>query len=149
MIARLPGFGFLRPVNIRISDYPATYEFSFKGGLRKLPDDAPVDATMRSDCLDFIFKFDWGYDTLTVNGRFQAEMDGFDKMTKSFALGPLNNTGRYIKPGLIFDLAFIREFLSMLGRFTTRMRNAAKKKQAELPAVDHGGSPAASSTSLH
>jgi hypothetical protein len=76
-------------------------------------------------------------------------MDGFDKMTKSFAVGPLNNTGRYIKPGLVLDVAFIGEFLSMLRRFTKRMRNAAKKKQAEQPAVDHGGSPAASSTSLH
>jgi hypothetical protein len=68
LIARMPGFNFLKPLNIRVSDYPATYEFSFKHGLRKLSDDAPVDVEMRSDSLDFVFKFDWGYDTLTVNG---------------------------------------------------------------------------------
>ena len=41
----------------------------------------------------FIFKNEFGFDTLTVNGNFDCNKNGFSKMVKSFAIGSLNAMG--------------------------------------------------------
>ena len=52
---------------------------------------------MSSDSLEYIFKFDYGFDTLLVNARFKALPINIKKMKKNFMIGSLNNTGRYIR----------------------------------------------------
>ena len=47
---------------------------------------------MHSDSLLFIFKNEFGFDTLTVNGCFQTKSSQFTKVTKTLALGSLNAT---------------------------------------------------------
>jgi hypothetical protein len=78
---------------------------------------------MSSENLDFIFLNEFGYDTLTVNGRFEASTGGFSRMTKNFAIGSLNALGLGIKPSLILNadvllllLAKLRAFLQKLER---------------------------------
>jgi hypothetical protein len=129
LISKLP-LGFLAPLNIHVTDHAAVYRFSFRGGLQKLPPHNTPDVSMDSDSLNYVFLFDWGYDTLTVNGRFQANPAGFRKMTKSFAIGPLNNTGRYVSLKLLCDFSFIKAFLSALGKFTKRLRHAKVGQEA-------------------
>ena len=48
---------------------------------------------MYSRSLYLIFKQDFGFDTLTVNGCFEERKNGFLKMSKCFAIGNLNNLG--------------------------------------------------------
>ena len=121
MIKLVPGFGFFRPFTILLHDRNAVYQFDITKGLIRMPDGTKYDVRMHSESLDFVFKFDWGYDTLTVNGRFNADMDGFAKMTKSFSVGPLNNTGRTVSFKLFFDFEMIGNFLGALYRFGKRM----------------------------
>ena len=67
------------------------------------------DVRMHSESLKFIFDNDFGFDTLTVNGRFESTRKGFSKMVKSFSLGSLNALGIGLKFNLIkrFDLIML------------------------------------------
>ena len=52
---------------------------------------------MHSNSLAFIFDYDYGFDTLIVNARFKSNFEYFQTVKKTFMLGTLNNTGRYLK----------------------------------------------------
>ena len=80
------------------------------------------DVKMHSSSLSYIFRFDWGYDTLMVNGRFEADMRNFNKMTKTFSLGTLNNTGRFINLRLLIDTTFLYAFARALRKFARRLK---------------------------
>ena len=69
---------------------------------------ADADVQLASESLAYVFNHDWGYDTLEVNGRFRATPEGHKRMVKTFFLGPLNNTGRYLHPKTLFEPSFLR-----------------------------------------
>src|SRR6266516_911481 len=54
--------------------------------------------SLSSESLAFLLKFDWGFDTLMVNGRFRTSPRDYKRAMKTFYIGPLNNTGRYLHP---------------------------------------------------
>lgn len=96
--------GFLRPVKIGLYDYPGeVFEFSAWKGLR--PSGGEPDAVMHSSSLDFIFRRGFGFDTLLVNGRFEADADGFRKLSRAFGITIINNNGRRIGWRAIKDAA--------------------------------------------
>jgi hypothetical protein len=103
-LARItPMLGALRPVAIRLSDLDTVVEASAFSPLRDLGPAAPSDAVMASESLSFIFRHEFGYDTLVVNGRFEAGAAGFRRMRRLFALGSLNAAGLSLGPSLLFD----------------------------------------------
>ena len=53
--------------------------------------------SLSSDSLMFVFKYDYGFDTLQVNARLKCDDSYLKKVTKCLIIGSLNNTGRYIK----------------------------------------------------
>lgn len=63
--------------------------------------------SLSSESLAFLLKFDWGFDTLMVNGRFRASPRDYQRVMKTFYLGPLNNTGRYLHPRTLVDRDFV------------------------------------------
>jgi hypothetical protein len=79
---------------------------------------------MHSSSLAFIFKNPFGFDTLTVNGRFEATPKGFAKMTKSLALGSLNAMGLYIGPRLVSDYQVVVLLLRRLAGVLQKMSRA-------------------------
>ena len=126
LIRTFPMIGFLRPLDIMVYDLASVYTFSFPHGLVKKdagPDDSisQYDVGMHSSSLLYVFRFDWGYDTLMVNGRFEASMKNFNKMTKTFSIGTLNNTGRFVSFRLLFDSNFLRSFTRALRNFARRL----------------------------
>ena len=64
--------------------------------LKKNFNNEEIDIEMSSDSLEYIFKYDYGFDTLLVNARFKALPKNINKVTKNFIIGSLNNTGRFI-----------------------------------------------------
>ena len=121
-IRRIPLTGFLGPLKILVYDLDAVYEFSFEEGLVLMDTHEIYDVKMHSSSLSYIFRFDWGYDTLMVNGRFEADMRNFNKMTKTFSLGTLNNTGRFINLRLLIDTTFLYAFARALRKFARRLK---------------------------
>ena len=87
--------------------------------------DEDPDVEMHSESLNLIFRSDFGFDTLTVNGCFaERKMGGFSRMTKCLALGNLNNLGIRLSWGLIFNPAILLMFMRRLRKVAGRLRPA-------------------------
>ena len=110
-----------QPLAIRLSDLNITVRFSFFDDLRETVRGVSPDVEMSSDSLDFIFLNEFGYDTLTVNGRFEASTRGFGLMTKNFAVGSLNALGLGLKPSLVANTDVVFLLLGKLRSFLRRM----------------------------
>ena len=91
----------LRPVRMFLTDLGSVVEVSPFGPLRALDREAHFDAAMASECLSFVFRNEFGFDTLVVNGRFEASPAGFRRMQRTFALGSLNAMGLSLGPSLL------------------------------------------------
>ena len=111
---------FFQPINIFLLDHNKNYEFSLINGFQ-LKDSTTSDIKMHSESLQFIFKNDFGFDTLTVNGCFESTKEGFIKSTKSFALGTLNSMGLKLNILLIFNLKLIFFFLDLLKKVVKKL----------------------------
>ncbi len=124
LIRRMPLLGLLRPLTIEAHDLGCRYRLSLEHGLEPLGALRPPDAQtspnvrMHSSSLHYLLRHDWGYDTLAVNGRFEADLDGFKKMKKLLSIGSLNNAGHRLTVGLLFD----RDFLRMVRAAALRLR---------------------------
>ena len=111
--------GFL-PVRILLTDLDQIIEVSVMDGFKVVHGDH--DVSMHSSSLKFIFDNSFGFDTLTVNGRFEASADGFSKLTRSFAIGSLNGMGITLGYATIFRADLILKLLSLLFRVQKRLK---------------------------
>ena len=118
LIRQVPLVGLLRPVTVFAHDLDAAYRFSLEHGLERIGPAASCDVKMHSSSLHYLLRHEWGYDTLAINGRFEADLSGYTKMKKLFAVGSLNNAGRRLSTGLLFD----RTLLRMVWSAATRLR---------------------------
>ncbi|MBV9242590.1 MAG: MBL fold metallo-hydrolase [Acidobacteria bacterium] len=120
----VPVVDAFRPILIRLTDLRMTVRFSFFASLEATDDGTP-DVEMSSENLDFIFLNEFGYDTLTVNGRFEASTSGFARMTKNFAVGSLNALGLGIKPSLILNADVVLLLLKKLRSFLQKIERSS------------------------
>ena len=111
--------GFL-PVRVLLTDLNQVIEVSVMDGFEVVQGDH--DVSMHSSSLKFIFDNSFGFDTLTVNGRFEASADGFSKLTRSFAIGSLNGMGITLGYATIFRADLILKLLSLLFRVQKRLK---------------------------
>jgi hypothetical protein len=118
LLRRVPLLGAFRPVTIRLTDLETLVRVSVVDGFSVAAGRAP-DVAMHSSSLSFIFLNPFGYDTLTVNGRFDATPQGFARMTKSLAIGSLNAMGLSVSPRLLMNL---RVVLILLGHLAAVLR---------------------------
>jgi len=127
LIRNFKVMGFFQAFIIYVYDQDKYYLFDIKKGLVPTDQKKEFDVRIHSECLDYVFRFDWGFDTLTVNGRFESDLEGFAKMAKNFAIGPLNNTGRHVGMALLFDWEIISKFMGSMKSFLTTMKQANKE----------------------
>lgn len=119
VLRRLPVSGAFRPVRIRLTDLDLLCSVSVVDGMVSLPA-GPSEVEMHSTSLAFIFDQDFGFDTLTVNGRFEATSDGFVKLVRAFSIGSLNAMGLSLSwrlagnPRVVWIL--VRRLASVLAR---------------------------------
>jgi len=112
---KLPPFRYFQPLTLHLTDVNEVVVFDGREGLRSSQAiSAGCDASLSSESLAYIFRHDWGYETLEVNGRFRATPDGHRKMVKSLFLGSLNNTGRFLRLRTLLDARFLRRALVKL-----------------------------------
>jgi hypothetical protein len=125
LLRRLPLLGAFHPVTIRLTDLGATVSVSIVDGFAVAF--ASEDVAMHSASLSFIFNNPFGFDTLTVNGRFEATPQGFGKMTKSLAIGSLNAMGLAVSPKLVMNFKVV---LMLLRRLAGVVRNMTQGNRA-------------------
>lgn len=119
LLSRLRPLGAFQPVRVRLSDLDCVVSVSVVSGFVAVSErNQAVDVTMHSSSLLFLLKNEFGFDTLTVNGRFEAGPDGFARMMRSFAVGSLNALGLSISWHLMFSprlvLILMRHLLAVL-----------------------------------
>lgn len=114
-------FGAFQPVALRLTDLDRTVTVDFVGGFRQTPA-VGADIALHSASLDLIFKQDFGFDTLTVNGCFEERAPGgFQKMAKLFAIGNLNNMGIHLTPWIVLNVNLILMFLGRLKKVAAKL----------------------------
>jgi len=121
LVRKLRFLGTFQPIAIRLTDLDVLISFSLLDGIEALPG-GTADVAMHSSSLMFLLKNDFGYDTLTVNGRFECSTAGFAKMTRAFGIGSLNAMGISVAPSLVFNLRVLMILLGKLRQVMTRMR---------------------------
>jgi UDP-MurNAc hydroxylase len=126
LLRRLPALGAFHPVTIRLTDLATSVSVSIVDGFAPVPTGGE-DVAMHSSSLSFIFNQPFGFDTLTVNGRFEATPQGFGKMTKSLAIGSLNAMGLAVSPTLVMNLKVV---LMLLRRLAGVIRNMTPGNRA-------------------
>ena len=121
LLRKLPFLGTFQPIAIRLTDLDTLISFSLLDGIAVLRG-GTADVAMHSSSLLFLLKNDFGYDTLTVNGRFDCSTAGFAKMTRALGIGSLNAMGISIAPSLVFNLRVLMILLGKLRQVMTRMK---------------------------
>jgi len=115
VLMKLPPLRYFQPFTLYLTDLAQLVRFDMQNGVQPIAGIATdADVQLASESLAYVLKHDWGYDTLEVNGRFRATDDGHKRMVKTFFLGPLNNTGRYLHPKTFFEPSFLRRALGKL-----------------------------------
>ena len=113
--------GAFQKLNILFLDSKKNYEYSIFSGIKKT-DNKNYDISMHSESLSFIFKNEFGFDTLTVNGCFECAPQNFSKVSKTLAIGSLNAMGLKLNLGIIFKLDVILLFLKKLIVFLRKLK---------------------------
>jgi UDP-MurNAc hydroxylase len=91
----------LPPTVVRLSDLSIDVELSYREGLKQVKG-KQADIVTSSDSLNYCLQFDWGGDTLAVNGRYQTVPGGNARaFFRIFRVAAHNSAGNS------FDLAFI------------------------------------------
>ena len=113
---------FFQPLKIKLLDHNKVYKYTIFDGMVEDVNIKEYDIAMHSQSLSFIFKNEFGFDTLTVNGCFEANHAGFAKVTKALALGNLNAMGFNLNLGLIFHSNIIFLFLNTLKKVKKNLK---------------------------
>ena len=100
---------FFSKIKIYLHDHDSFFYFCIINGFTKENDEKnnkrkKYFIKMHSDSLSFIFCNDYGFDTLLVNARLKCENTYLYKVKRIFAIGSLNNTGRYLSFSSMFRL---------------------------------------------
>jgi hypothetical protein len=111
-VAQRLGLG--APLVVHLTDLHRVARFDPLRGLTEAPAGAEPDIHITSQSFGYTLKFDWGADTLSVNGRFQATASGYRKMKRTFSPSILNNNGRGLSFRLLADPWLVRRAIDRL-----------------------------------
>ena len=114
LISRLKFLNFFQPVVFKLQDLNINIKVDLVNDIfEQVNNDPEIEMCSRS--LYLIFKQDFGFDTLTVNGCFEEiAKNSFTKISKTFAIGNLNNLGIKLNYKIIFNFSVIILFLKKL-----------------------------------
>jgi UDP-MurNAc hydroxylase len=91
----------LPPAVVRLNDLGIDVELSYRDGLKQVTG-RQADIVTSSDSLNYCLQFDWGGDTLAVNGRYQTLRGG-----NARAFFRIFRVAAHNSAGVSFDLAFL------------------------------------------
>ncbi len=136
LVSRLPVLGAFQPVVVRLRDLDRTVAVSVVSGFTEVSASSrEADVVLHSSSLLFLLKNEYGFDTLTVNGRFEASADGFSRMMRSFAVGSLNALGLSVSWRLLFSLRLVLILVRHLVGVLDRLRRPEKDEPAQAGAA--------------
>jgi len=123
LLRYIPGLAAFHPVSIRLTDLAEVVSVSIVDGFDRAHGQRH-SVSMHSNSLAYIFDNDFGFDTLLINGRFEATAEGLNKLTRSFAIGSLNAMGLALTPSLAFRARLVNLLLHKLRDVVRRQRES-------------------------
>ena len=113
-LSMLKFLGIFQPLIFSIRDLNLSVKIDIANEIfEKTKDESHIEINSRS--LYLIFNQDFGFDTLTVNGCFEEKkIDAFSKMSKTFAIGNLNNLGIKLNIYILLNFKIIFLFFKKL-----------------------------------
>ena len=121
LLNKIKILNIFQDLNIFLIDKKQNFKYSILSGLRRI-DEVNHDILVHSESLSFIFKNEFGFDTLTVNGCFECEPRNFSKVSKNLAIGSLNAMGIKLNLGILFRLNIILLFLNKIIVFLRKLK---------------------------
>ena len=100
LISKIKFLNLFQPLNLYLFDLEINVKyniFSKSLTIHSSNNDEKKMIKLHSSSLYFIFKNEFGFDTLTVNALFESNFENFKKMVFNFAIGSYNAAGMYIK----------------------------------------------------
>jgi hypothetical protein len=145
LIKALPLLKAFKPIFIDVYDIEKLLSISLSELKELSPNERILDVRMHSSSLMFLLKNEFGFDTLMVNGRFEATPEGFSKMTKTLAIGSLNAMGLSLSLKLLTDFKVIvillKSLLGVLDKIRsireTRDQSSQTQNAIAAPSVEH------------
>lgn len=126
LISSIPLAGLFRPVVFLVYDLNQVVRCDLISGRVSLYD-GNWDIRIHSKSLVFLFNYSYGFDTLTVNGCFEANgWPSFSRFTRSFSLESLNGIGIFINMRDLFKLRPFILFITRLYKVRRRMMSISK-----------------------
>lgn len=114
ILKKIPFFNILKPIVINFVDIKENIYIDIVN-CRFERTNEQAEILMHSKSIKLIFLQDFGFDTLVVNGCFEElKKNSFLKLTKSFAIGNLNNMDIYVNYKILFNLKVIILFVKKL-----------------------------------
>ena len=123
LLSFMPFLNIFQKLDIYLHDLEKTISLSVFEGIKVCENKKSYHVKMHSNSLNFIFKNEFGYDTLTANGNFETSRSGFSKLTKALSIGSLNTLGYSFSPSLIFKPEIYILFLNLLLRVSKNLEN--------------------------
>jgi hypothetical protein len=109
LLSKLPFLRLFSKVNFLLVDVEKIVSIDIPNEKFSLSVSDNWDISLHSESLLFILKYQYGFDTLTINGCFEVSSDkAFNKLCKAFALENMNNIGHSINLSSFFDLDFFK-----------------------------------------
>ena len=121
LLNKIKILNIFQDLNVSLIDHKQNYKYSIMNGLKKTKD-TNYDILIHSESLSFIFKNEFGYDTLTVNGCFECGPKNFSKISKTLAIGSLNAMELKLNLGIVFKLNIILLFLKKIIVFLRKLK---------------------------
>lgn len=124
LISKFRILGIFQPVNIDLYDIKKKICFNFfLENLDEISNDQICDVKMHSSNLAFIFKNEFGFDTLSVNALFESSYNGFKKLVFNFGIGSYNCSGMYLSLRSMFDINVIYLVFKKINIFKKKLDN--------------------------
>jgi UDP-MurNAc hydroxylase len=106
LLSKIKFLNLFQPINLYLFDLKIKVTFNIFSKNLKICDeniDKKKMIKLHSSSLYFIFKNEFGFDTLSVNAMFESDFQNFKKMVFNFAIGSYNAAGMYIQLSSIFN----------------------------------------------
>jgi len=120
LVTKIKIFNIFTDLKVYLHDQNFYIRISLFNGLNMINETTP-DIKLHSNSLMFIFKNEFGFDTLSVNGNFESSKNSFITVTQHLAIGSLNAMGRSISFSSLFKPYIYLNFLKRLSRVKKKL----------------------------
>ncbi len=108
---------------VRLTNLDTTLRIDLLGKIEEIPS-TQADIALHADSLAYIFRHEFGFDTLFVNACFEETAPGgFERFAKCFAIGNLNASGVYVRWSALTRLDVVSLMLHKLNAIRKNLNN--------------------------